>query len=141
MKTLRINPVHMERILAHCHESFPNEACGILAGVQDTVEEVYPMRNAEPSSVSYQFDSREQMLVLRDMQRQERRLVGLYHSHPQSPARPSTVDIERAFFPGTREVNFPGVAFVIVSLMDNCPEVRAFLIEPDRVVEIDLVVE
>ncbi|WP_366919053.1 Mov34/MPN/PAD-1 family protein, partial [Geobacter sp.] len=54
----------------------------------------------------------------------------IYHSHPESPARPSEEDIRLALT--------PGVSYVIVSLAGAEPDVKSFRIAGD-VVEPELI--
>nr|WP_298436492.1 Mov34/MPN/PAD-1 family protein [Geobacter sp.] len=54
----------------------------------------------------------------------------MYHSHPESPARPSEEDIRLALT--------PGVSYVIVSLAGAEPDVKSFRIAGD-VVEPELI--
>ncbi|HEB01922.1 MAG TPA: M67 family peptidase, partial [Nitrospirae bacterium] len=94
-----------------------------------------------PSPVSYSFDSTEQLRVMKEMESRGLKLVGIYHSHPDSPPIPSLTDIRRAFFPGTREPNFPDAAYMIVSLTENEPEVNVFLILGSEVQKVELIIE
>ena len=62
-------------------------------------------------------------------------LVGIYHSHPRSPAYPSPTD--------RREAHWPAAAYVLVSLRDADPahpqEIHAYRIsERDAVTELAL---
>ena len=57
--------------------------------------------------------------------------VGIYHSHPRSPAEPSQTDINLATYPHWR--------YLIISLADtDAPEVRVWRIADGRVEEEDL---
>ena len=59
-------------------------------------------------------------------------MLAVYHSHPESPARPSEEDIRLALT--------PGVSYVIVSLQDpGQPVIRSFRIS-DGVVTLEEVV-
>jgi proteasome lid subunit RPN8/RPN11 len=128
MKELRVSEDLLEAVISHARQCAPHEACGLLGGRDNGAEKAYRLRNVHASPVSYAFDSREQLEAMKQIERDSLELVGIYHSHPASPAIPSSTDIERAFFPGTREPNFPGVFYVIVSLSGTRPEVNAFLI-------------
>ncbi len=129
----------MNEIVKHSIEVFPREACGLLAGKGGGVSRLYRTRNADNSEVSYSLDPQEQMNALKEMDREGLELVAIYHSHTGSPAYPSSTDVARAFFPGTSEENFPGVAYVIASVSGNSlRELRAFLIGRDGIKEIEI---
>lgn len=119
---------HLDEIIDHSRELYPKEACGVMAGKGAVVERVYRMKNADDSAVTYRFDSKEQIQVMEEMQRDGLRMVAIYHSHTGSPAYPSRTDVDRAFFPGTTNENYPDTVYVIVGLSGKEPEVNAFLI-------------
>jgi proteasome lid subunit RPN8/RPN11 len=109
MLTLKKDDV--QAILEHCDREYPNEACGILAGSGSKVEKVYSLTSENPSPTFYQIDSHEQFRVLREMQEEEKELVGIYHSHPSGLPYPSSTDVELAFY--------PDAVYVIVSLIER----------------------
>lgn len=141
MERLTISREHLDAVISHARSDLPNEACGLLFGSDGRVEQVRPILNVDSSPVTYSFDSREQLRVMGEMESRGLKLVGIYHSHPDSPPIPSLTDIERAFFPGTREPNFPDAVYMIVSLTENEPEVNAFLILGSEVQKVELKIE
>ncbi len=96
---LTISSSDVQKIFSHCSTALPNEACGILAGHAGNVERVYCMTNAESSPNFYRMDSAEQFKALREIYRTGLDLIGIYHSHTDSRAYPSPVDIELAYYP------------------------------------------
>lgn len=115
----------------HCVACFPNEACGILAGIENRVSRVYFVTNTEPSPVSYLMDPQEQVRLLREMRERRERMIAIFHSHPQSPAYPSARDVSLAFY--------DDVIYVIVGLMERrVSEIRAFTIVEGIVTEVDV---
>ncbi len=98
MREIVITSEHLERITAHCAACYPHEACGILSGIANRVLKVYPMTNIEPSSVSYYMDPGEQFRIMKEMREAGQGMVGIFHSHPQSPAVPSPKDIHLAAY-------------------------------------------
>ena len=141
MERLTISREHLDAVIAHARSDLPNEACGLLFGLDGRVRQVRPILSIDPSPVSYSFDSTEQLRVMKEMESRGLKLVGIYHSHPDSPPIPSLTDIRRAFFPGTREPNFPDAAYMIVSLTENEPEVNVFLILGSEVQKVELIIE
>ena len=127
--TIEIPRDRYEEALAHLRAGVPNEACGVLAGVDGKVDAVYPMRNAEESPVAYRFDEREQLEVFREVEDRGWDLLAFFHSHTHTEARPSPTDVRHAHWEsdaGEPTPAYPGTRYVIVSLMDEEPEVRAF---------------
>ncbi len=139
MKSIFINKEHVNEILKHSLEVFPKEACGLLAGKGDEILKLYRLRNVDNSEVTYSLDPAEQLNAMKQMEKDGLGLVAIYHSHTGSPAFPSSTDVARAFFPGSKEENFPGVAYVIASVTDNSlRELRAFLIRKEGIEEIEI---
>lgn len=124
-----------EAMLSHAREEYPNECCGLLAGRGTRVERLYRGRNVDQSPYTYQLDPQEQLHFFRDMDTTGLDLVGIYHSHTQSAAFPSTTDVARAFY--------PDAVYVIVGLRNGAPaesaEVRAFRIRDGQIIEEELV--
>lgn len=125
---LTISRSDLQAVIDHCREAYPNEACGILAGREGRIVKVYPMRNTKPSPVSYEMNPAEQFQVLKDIRDEGLTLMGIFHSHPRSPAYPSSVDVEKAYWPGTAFPNYPEALYVIVSLSEQQPVVKGFSI-------------
>lgn len=135
---LEISRPDLEAIIDHCRGAYPNEACGILGGKEGTVEKVYRMRNVRPSPVSYEMDAEEQLRIMKDIRQEGHTLMGIFHSHPRSPAYPSGVDVEKAYWPGTLFPSYPEAVYVIVSLMERQPVVKGFSILEGSVREVQL---
>ncbi len=125
----------------HCIAVLPNEACGILGGREGRVERVYCMTNARPGPASYEMDPEEQFRVLKELRDAGLGLIAIFHSHTTSPAYPSGIDVEKAYWPGTLFPNFPEAVYVILSFRDRrLPETRGFLISNGKVREVPVVI-
>ncbi|MGC2063657.1 MAG: M67 family metallopeptidase [Thermodesulfovibrionales bacterium] len=123
-----------DRMLAHCRESYPDEACGLIAGAGDRVNGLFEMTNTEPSPISYFMDPKEQFIAMKEMREKGLQMVGIFHSHPQSPPYPSPKDVSLACY--------DEAVYIIVSLVDReRPEVKAFSIVAGKIEEVPLVVE
>jgi [CysO sulfur-carrier protein]-S-L-cysteine hydrolase len=128
---LTLKKADVQAILEHCDREYPNEACGILAGRGSKVEKVYLLTSENPSPTFYQIDSQEQFRVLREMQEEERELVGIYHSHPSGRPYPSSTDVELAFY--------PEAVYVIVSLIERRnPCMKGYTIVDGEITEVPL---
>jgi proteasome lid subunit RPN8/RPN11 len=113
-------------LIEHAKGGFPLEVCGILGGSGDTVSIAYAMTNTDASNEHYMMDPREQFGVIKDLRSKGLSMQGIYHSHPESPARPSVEDIRLALT--------PGVSYMIISLLDRAlPDVKSYRIENDTV--------
>jgi proteasome lid subunit RPN8/RPN11 len=119
----------LRKIYELCEHEYPNEACGILAGHNGTVEKIYSMANAEPSPSFYVMEPREQFQVMKEMRQEGLELVGIYHSHTGSQAYPSATDVSLAYY--------PEAVYLIVTLMDRKnPAARGFTIIENTITEV-----
>ncbi|MHB8844160.1 MAG: M67 family metallopeptidase [Nitrospirota bacterium] len=136
---LIISKADLGKIIDHCSAGYPNEACGILGGRDGRVERVYCMSNARPGPVSYEMEPEEQFQVMKELRQAGLGMIGLFHSHPGGRAYPSSVDVEKAYWPGTTLPNYPEAVYVIVSLMDRSnPDVRGYAISEGAIREVPL---
>ena len=117
-----------EQMIQQAKVEVPIEACGILAGKNEQVEKLYKMTNTDKSCVHFTMTPDEQFKVIKDIRAAGRQMLAIYHSHPETPARPSAEDIRMALT--------PGVLYVIVSLQNTEPAIKGFLIEDTNVTEV-----
>jgi proteasome lid subunit RPN8/RPN11 len=121
-------------MVAHARSGFPNEACGLVAGLDREALAVYPMRNAESSPVVYRFDEREQLQVFNEVDGKGWEILAFFHSHTHTEAFPSPTDRAQAHWidPITLEEvpAYPDTTYLILSLVDwDEPVLRAFRFE------------
>ncbi len=108
-----------QQLLDHARHEYPLEACGLLAGRDAAVRVYYPMTNTDASGEHFMMDPKEQFAAVKAIRQTGRRLLAIFHSHPETPARLSDEDIRLALT--------PGVAHVILSLQQqHSPSIRAF---------------
>ena len=89
-----------ESIKGHALHEAPKEACGVLAGAQKKVTEVFPCTNVDKNPYSaYTVDPQELLKIMDEIEKDSSKsleIIGFYHSHPFTGSRPSAVDISRA---------------------------------------------
>ncbi len=128
---LELAPALRDEIVAHARAEAPKEACGLIAGRDGRPARVIRCANAHGTPVTrYSIDPREQLHAFREMEAAGEDLVAIYHSHPLTQAYPSPTD--RA------EAHYPDAFYVLVSLRDAAPEVRAFRVRDGWVREVAL---
>ena len=139
---LTFKKADLQTMIDHCAAGLPNEACGMLAGKAGRVEKVYCMKNSKPGPDFYEMDAEEQFRVMKDIRDAGLEMVGMFHSHPTGQAYPSSVDVEKAYWPGTQLPNYPDAVYVIISFMDRAkPAPRGFSIEEGKVDEVRISVD
>lgn len=118
-----------EKMLAHCRAGLPNEACGLIGGIREgdvkEIKEVYLLTNIDESNEHFSMDPREQLAAVKDMRARGYELLGNFHSHPESPSRPSEEDKRLAY---DSKANY-----LILSLMEaDNPVLNAFLVDEEK---------
>ena len=128
---LSLSKVLYDEVIAHCQREYPKEACGILAGNDHVVNDLYPMTNVDQSPISYQMDPKEQLRIMKQMRVRTQTMLAIYHSHTASAAYPSPVDVTLAVY--------PDVSYVLVSLRDRAkPQVCSYRIQEGVISREDL---
>jgi len=118
---IRIPKSIHDDMIAHAGEGFPLEVCGILGGTGESVSEIYRMTNTDASNEHFMMDPKEQFAVVKDLRAKGLAMLAVYHSHPETPARPSEEDIKLALT--------PDVSYLIISLADAAaPDIKSFKI-------------
>ncbi len=111
----------LKEILAFAWSEAPKEVCGWLAGEGSRAERVYPVSNVAESG--FRMHPEAQLTAMREIREAGLDIVGTYHSHPRTPAKPSVRDRQLRFY--------PDCLHLIVSLVALEPSVRAFRISRD----------
>jgi [CysO sulfur-carrier protein]-S-L-cysteine hydrolase len=132
--TLVLDLAQFRRVVAHCYDGLPDEACGLFGGEfgdgmlpTGAVGEVYPCRNADASARTYTVDPRDMLAAGRAAEALGHEIVGVWHSHTHTDPYPSPTDVRQAVDPMWW--------YVIVSLRDDAPMLRAYRIVDENIAE------
>lgn len=131
--TLTLPRAYVDAIVAHAREEAPNECCGVIAGRDGRATKLFQAVNAERSPYRYSIDSRELLKIYREIDDNDWELLVIYHSHTHTPAYPSPTDLGLA--------GYPDAFYVLISLEQEPPDVRAYRIRERAVSEEPIVVE
>ena len=109
-------------MVEHAQAEFPNECCGLLAGVRDgdalRVKACYPLVNEAQSPTEYRSEPRSMFQAIKEIRGQDHEILAIYHSHPSSAPIPSGTDLER---------NYSGdVVNFIIGLSEPEPTMRGW---------------
>ncbi len=134
---ISMNKSDYERILEHAKSVVPEEACGLIAGtIEDNnkiIKKVYILTNIDHSNEHFTLDPKEQLSAVKDMRANGLVPLGNWHSHPESPSRPSEEDKRLAYD--------SKASYMILSLMDEAnPVLNSFHIEGDISTKEELVI-
>ena len=96
---MRIRKEILERMAEEARRTPEQECCGLLAGRDGIISEIFPAGNALASATEFEIAPAELFRIFRAMREAGLEHLGIYHSHPRGPAAPSEKDIERAYYP------------------------------------------
>jgi proteasome lid subunit RPN8/RPN11 len=147
----------VDEMIAHAREDLPNEACGMVHALDGAPATVHRVTNVAASPYRYEMAPLEMLRLdqRRGRKRQrvprgqpgagrftggvvEETLFAIYHSHVASQAWPSPTDVRQAFWPPGETAGtamYPETYYIVVSLVEDPPPVRAFLIRPSDSIE------
>ncbi|MFO7999726.1 MAG: M67 family metallopeptidase [Marinilabilia sp.] len=126
---LKIKKDVYDRILETARSGLPNETCGYLAGKDNLITLCYPLTNMDHSPDHYSFDPEEQFEAMKDARRKGLDIIANFHSHPETPARPSGEDIKLAYD--------PNIIYGIVSMKSGTEILNFFRIKEKKVTLIE----
>lgn len=135
---IKLTKSDFKKILAHAVKELPDEACGLIAGTVEggdkKIKRVYLLTNIDHSNEHFSLDPKEQLEAIKDMRKNGFVPLGNWHSHPESPSRPSEEDKRLAFD--------SKASYMILSLMDReNPVLNSFKITGDTAEKEELVIE
>lgn len=134
---IRISEENYRKIIEYATEHLPNEACGLIAGKLDgedkRIEKVYFLTNIDASNEHFSLDPKEQLAAIKDMRGLGYVPLGNWHSHPETPSRPSEEDKRFAYD--------KNASYLILSLADRKqPVLNSFHIENGKANKEDLMI-
>jgi proteasome lid subunit RPN8/RPN11 len=116
---LTVNVSQRDAMVATCIRALPNEGCGLLLGtVEGIVHEVVASVNVADSAKVYEIDPKVMLRATRRADAEGLEVIGVFHSHTHSEARPSPTDV--------RQAPDPAWHYVLISLRDTPADVRSY---------------
>jgi len=95
----KLHRAALEAILRHAERANPSECCGVLVGRGDEILQALAARNVADDPNRYVLDPADHITIRRNARAAGLAVVGFYHSHPHSAARPSATDQAEATYP------------------------------------------
>lgn len=106
LKNVQIARHLVHQLLLYAGQFAEEEICGLMAGRFErrqsrvALMRIVPIKNvADAPQTQFMLDPHEQIQALTQISRQNLDLVGIFHSHPHGPARPSDSDLQAAAYP------------------------------------------
>ena len=129
---IRLKAAHQGHLESLAIAAYPRESCGVLVGragerAECLVERVIAVENVARASDRFELDPGGLVAADRAARADGLEIVGVWHSHADAPARPSSADVAGAYG-GWRQV----IASVVGG---RVTELRGFRIQAGRVDE------
>lgn len=125
------------KLLAHAVSCLPEEACGLIAGQkregEKYITKVYLLPNADRSPTHFSIAPQDQLNAILDMRKNGLQPLGNWHSHPETPSRPSEEDRRLAYD--------PSASYLILSLAEKKPVLRSFAITAETAEREELIIK
>lgn len=132
---MRISQQLIDEMVAHAREDVPNECCGLIGGRNGTAVEVVRGVNEAASPLRYEMTGQAMYDIYSGIEEKGLELLGIYHSHTRSAAYPSQTDVNQAR-------DWPEQIYVIISLEnEDEPDIKAYWLKDEKIVDVPLVVE
>lgn len=131
IETLYYSQSIRDELLAHALDILPNECCGYISGVGNKLKKVFKLTNLDAKHDHFTMDPKEQFAAMKEARRLGQDLKVVYHSHPETPARPSEED--------KRLLQDPNMIYIIISCEKTEPDIKAFKIVNKEVTTVNLV--
>lgn len=129
---MRISSGHLESLAGHARGCSPDESCALLCGrmrgADAHVSGLVTVANADASPDSFSVPAQELISAYARAESAGLDVVGIFHSHPASPALPSGTDVEY--------MRINPVPWLIYSGLDG--STRAFVLDGDLPREIPI---
>jgi len=120
-------------MLQYAREQLPLEACGILsADWEGRPLQFFPARNELQSSTRYNVHPEDLLRILTLLEENKQEIWGVFHSHPESEAYPSKIDLDMAYYPQAYHL-------IASFKVPQHPVLRGFVISEGKVKEIILI--
>jgi len=113
---IHISESSMTSLFQEAETGYPLEICGLLIGCINNgdwwVNDIRPVvnLNTDRAADRFQLDPAGYQAIDRELRATENEIIGVYHSHPDCPAKPSPTDLDSAW---------EGFAYPIISVCEG----------------------
>jgi proteasome lid subunit RPN8/RPN11 len=118
---------------ANAASAFPEECCGLILGTfEDETQTKRAVESLRMNNVfvkeeryhRYTIDPKDFLVAETDAEARGLEVVGIYHSHPNAPARPSQFDTNHAW---------PTLSYVVIEVRESQPvDTKSWILKDDR---------
>jgi proteasome lid subunit RPN8/RPN11 len=128
----KIKKAIYEEMASYCKSGLPNEVCGLLSGINATGQTIWKIKNESLNPNRFYMSAEAIKIAVMKMERNGEKLSGIFHSHPSSPAFPSSCDIENN--------PYHDLAYIIVSFYKGKVEVGCYKMDSKTLIPLELII-
>lgn len=121
-----------EDMISYCQDALPYEGCGLLSGIKATGDTLWKLENESLNLNRFYMSVEAIKLAVQNMANKGEKLSGIFHSHPSSPAIPSSHDIENNLY--------TYLTYLIVSFYKGKVEVGCFKMDDKTASPLKLII-
>lgn len=121
-----------EDMIAYCRRGLPNEACGLLSNFNSIGTSIWKIKNESLNPNRFHMSVESIKNAVGKIEEAGEVLSGIFHSHPSSPAIPSSHDI--------RNNPYTELAYLIVSFYKGKVDVGCFRIDGKSVLPLRVII-
>ncbi len=96
MQKIILTELQKQILSNHADNEKPNESCAILFGTEkdgkSKVEKVFLTKNIDQSPVNFTISAEQRLEADKMEKKSQLKIIGIFHSHPDSKAYPSSTD-------------------------------------------------
>ncbi len=140
MKKLILDQKTISEIQRNGEEAYPDEGAGLIFGKDvsgnRTAIEIYPLKNSKNEDSRhnrYLITAKDMLLGETEAEKKGLDVIGIFHSHPDHPAKPSQFDLDWAL---------PWYSYIISSIENGEATIsRSWQLKDDRTKFIEEIIE
>ncbi|MGB9673088.1 MAG: M67 family metallopeptidase [Anaerolineales bacterium] len=133
MEEILLSSRIIEQIENHLQSCLPEEGCGIVGGLNNQGLGWFPITNMLHSPSKYKMDPQEQLDAFLEIEKNQWEILGIVHSHPNTPPIPSETDIAEAYYPET--------VYLIFSPYNNGWRFSGYMIQNKAIKEVKIIIQ
>jgi proteasome lid subunit RPN8/RPN11 len=132
LETFKIKKSVYLEMIDFCRTNLPFEACGLLSGTEGMGRTLWKLKNESRSPNRFSMSKESIQQAVNEMEVKGEQLIGIFHSHPSTPAFPSSHDIKNN--------PYTDLAYIIVSFYKGKIEVGCFKTDGKTAIPLHLIV-
>ena len=128
LRKIILSPTDKKFLTEHAEKEKPNESCALLFGKKSHVSTIFLAKNIEESPVNFTISNDQLIKGYKMAEEENTEVIGIFHSHPNSEAYPSSMD--------KKFMNINPVIWVIYSGVSK--DFRAYVLHESEILEISI---